>query len=671
MSSAVLSAHRPSVRAGVLTALLALLLSVLAVSGSSPARASSCDASATGTGYGGGGGTDPYLLCSAAHIATLAATSADWSKEFLQTADITLVGNHTPIGNASVAFTGVYNGGGRAITGLIVAGGTNENQGFFGVTDGATLRGVNLVNANVTGDKRVGALVGDAADTTITDSTVSGAVIGNEKVGGMVGRFEGDMSRVYADVLTEGASDVGGLIGEVGVARLSSGGTITYAGASGDVRANASFSKNIGGLIGEATEPTDVVRSFATGDVLCDVPCTGGFNFGGLAGAFSVGTITESFATGDVIAPGADDVGALTGTFFSVPFVVGAPLVVPPTGIKDSYATGSVTALPRLGGLVGQAGRARIQNTYAVGALTPMSASGAVGGLIALAPSTTVAVVQSFWNTDSTGQTASAGDAGPETATGLSTDGMKMFRTFADAGWAIATGGVGGSADVWGICPEVNGGYPFLLWQPIGADCPASAARAPVPSYFAPGGVLPLQSPGLGELVQTDGSSVSLAVSSPAVNQLRYEAPGVKVTFTAGTGSNVSNGLVVNPNGEILCEVCLALAAGSVIEAWMFSEPRLVAAHLVADGECQRFAIPVVAPLDGGSPVSAGAHTLQLALPTAQGMQAVNVGVTIGGPVPGSVPAGEGQTVPAGLVALGLLAAAGAVVAGRREVVAG
>ena len=188
---------------------------------------------------------------------------------------------------------------------------------------------------------------------------------------------------------------------------------------------------------------------------------------------------------------------------------------------------------------------------------------------------------------------------------------------------------------------------------------------------MAPGGVLPSLSAGLGEWVQADGSSTPLVVSSPGPNQLRYVADGVQVTFTGGAGSDVSRGLVANPAGEVVCEICVALAAGQVIEVWMFSTPRLVAAHLTEDLPCQRFSVPVVAPLDGGGPVSAGAHTLQLALPTAQGMQAINVGVTVGGPVPASVPAGEGPTVPAGLVALGLLAAAGGMLAARRQVVTG
>jgi hypothetical protein len=75
----------------------------------------------------------------------------------------------------------------------------------------------------------------------------------------------------------------------------------------------------------------------------------------------------------------------------------------------------------------------------------------------------------------------------------------------------------------------------------------------------------------------------------------------------------------------------------------MFSEPRLVAAWRVEDLPCQRFTIPVASPLDGGGTVVSGTHTLHLTLPAAQGMQAVNVGVTVGGAVSTSVPAGEGR----------------------------
>jgi hypothetical protein len=180
------------------------------------------------------------------------------------------------------------------------------------------------------------------------------------------------------------------------------------------------------------------------------------------------------------------------------------------------------------------------------------------------------------------------------------------------------------------------------------------------------GGALPTVGAGQGVWRLEDGTSRPLTVSSPGTNQVRYSNDGIRVTFTGAPGTNVSRGLVADAAGEIDCEVCATLAAGGVIEAWMFSDPRLVAAHAVVDLPCQRFTIPLAAPLDGDGPITAGAHTLQLALPTASGMQAVNVGVTVGGPVPARVPAGEGPVVPGGLTVLGLLAAAGAAMAAGR-----
>jgi len=102
MSSAVPSAvHRPSVRAGVLAVLLALLLPVLAVSGSSPARASNCPAASTSATYSGGAGTDvsPFRISTTADLMRLSAESGDWDKHFEQTADIDLDGcTWAPIG---------------------------------------------------------------------------------------------------------------------------------------------------------------------------------------------------------------------------------------------------------------------------------------------------------------------------------------------------------------------------------------------------------------------------------------------------------------------------------------------------------------------------------------------------------------------------------------------
>jgi len=615
--------HRPSVRAGVLAVLLALLLPVLAVSGSSPARASSCDASSGAGTYGGGTGDPgtPYLICSPDHLAHLAATSGHWGKEFRQTADITLSApasgssNHTPIGDSTNKFTGVYDGGGFSITGLKIDLAGSNYVGLFGYAEAAILRDIALVEVDVAGQVFVGGLAGQVRSTVVSDVSVTGDVSGESNVGGLVGVTE-----------VIGAGPTAGPKSEVIRSRAS-------VDVVSRVNANGNGPINVGGLIGQVSRITDVKESFATGDVTCPM-CTSsssGLSLGALIGAFYAGTII------------------------------------------DSYAIGSATAIAaEVGGLVGYAQNAVINRSYAVG---PVSGTSEVGGLIGDVNASNTTVADSFWDTQGTGQQASAGGSG---AVDRSTAEMKSIGTFSDASWSIVAGSAGGPSDVWGICELVNDGYPFLLWEVAGASGdPCSVPEEPVTgssaaaSFVAPGGVLPLQSPGLGEWLLADGSSVPLAVSSPGPNQVRYAADGIVVTFTGGAGSDASRGLVANPNGEVVCEICVALAAGQVIEVWMFSTPRLVAAHLTEDLPCQRFTIPVVAPLDGGGPVSAGAHTLQLALPTASGMQAVNVGVTVGGPVPSNVPAGEGPTVPLGLLAFGLLAAAGAVVAARRQVVAG
>jgi hypothetical protein len=180
------------------------------------------------------------------------------------------------------------------------------------------------------------------------------------------------------------------------------------------------------------------------------------------------------------------------------------------------------------------------------------------------------------------------------------------------------------------------------------------------PSFFAPGGVQPSQPVASAAFVRADGSPQDLGASAPGRDQVRYEADGIRVTLQGGPGTDVARGLVANPAGEIACEVCITgLTAGQVIEVWLFSTPRLVAAHLTDDAECQLFTMPLSAPLDGDGPVAAGAHTLQFTLATASGLETVNVGLTVGGLVPTSIPAGEGSVTPYALVALMLVVLVG------------
>jgi ELWxxDGT repeat protein len=279
-----------------------------------------------------------------------------------------------------------------------------------------------------------------------------------------------------------------------------------------------------------------------------------------------------------------------------------------------------------------------------------------------------------LWVSDGTADgTRMVFDLNPGSSNGIQSAGDPERRLLVLLGGRLLFAGNDGDigTELWALDVSIGNGENGNGENGNGENGNGSVTTGTTPATpVLQGGSVPVAPTGSGVWQQVDGSTTQLAVSASGTNQLRYSAAGITVTLTGGAGTSVANGLVANPAGEILCEVCLDLAAGNVVEVWMFSTPRLVAAHLVDAEPCQTFAIPLAAPLDGGGPVSAGAHTLQLALPTAQGMQAVNVGVTVGGLVPASVPAGEGAVpTPAWLLALGLLAAAGAVAAVRRQVV--
>jgi hypothetical protein len=505
--------------------------------------------------------------------------------------------------------SGGSNPTGSSSGGLIGRVVQNPTSGPTVITEASIFAVIDLPLAS-----RVGGLVGDARnEVQVSKSFVYAAIKGGSELGGLVGYSDGglvveEVRDSYAVIL---ASD--GALG--GVAGIAKGASVTLSEVQFttllQLSTPPSTANYAGGLFGEASATTtDIVDVDVVVHIDVEARSVGGV-VGYIDGSYELNIVNSTIGPLDPLEP---------NRFAPIlPFIVD---LIDGLDLPDAEDV-SVIGTDRVGGVIGSingssttsAHDVSIENT--VVSLPLIATVGSdIDCLVGIeAPGGTLTIVGSF-------------------STSTITDGDGV----------------------------TTGCEPSVTRE-------RDAAGTAVASFFAPGGVLPIQSPGLGEWVQSDGSSVPLAVSSPGVNQVRYSTDGIQVTFTGGAGSDASRGLVANPNGEIVCEVCIALAAGQVIEAWMFSEPRLVAAHLTQDLPCQRFSIPVVAPLDGGGPVSAGAHTLQLALPTASGMQAVNVGVTVGGPVPASVPAGEGPTVPLGLLALTLLASAGAVVAVRRQVV--
>jgi len=90
-----------------------------------------------------------------------------------------------------------------------------------------------------------------------------------------------------------------------------------------------------------------------------------------------------------------------------------------------------------------------------------VTGNSSVGGLVGENVRTTMS--KSFWDTETSGQSTSAGGMGKTTAE------MKKFATFAGAAWSIATVAPGetNSTYIWNIVEDVT--YPFLSWH---SGCP-------------------------------------------------------------------------------------------------------------------------------------------------------------------------------------------------------
>lgn len=183
-----------------------------------------------------------------------------------------------------------------------------------------------------------------------------------------------------------------------------------------------------------------ILDSFSTATVEAILPVDAFSDFLGAAGLVgtNVGTIRQSNSSGDVI------LTSQTGSGDAI----GAGLVAVNSNIlTDSYSTSSITAngidgTVTIGGLVasneidldfGTTGT--IERSYATGAISSTGSAATVfGGLVA---ENTGSVTGSYWNTDTTGQSTSAG------GTGLSTTQLQDTQTFYNLasaeGWDFST----------------------------------------------------------------------------------------------------------------------------------------------------------------------------------------------------------------------------------------
>jgi len=291
-----------------------------------------------------------------------------------------------PVGN----FTGTFDGLGHTISGLTINRSGTDYIGLFDSTSGSTIQNVGLVNADITGNRYVGGLVGENSSYgTISNSYSTGKVTGSGRVGGLVGwNYYGTISNSYSTGKVTGSGYVGGLVGQ-----NDSSGTISNSYATGSV--TSSSGTDVGGLVGYNHTGT-ISNSYATGDVSGDI------NVGGLVGYNDYSSVSNSYATGSVTSSSGTYVGGLVGYSYN-------------STIANSYATGDVSG-NTVGGLVGW-NYGTITNSYSTGSVTGTY----VGGLVGWNNGT---ITNSYWDTGTSGQSSSAG------GTGLSTADMMTTSSF-------------------------------------------------------------------------------------------------------------------------------------------------------------------------------------------------------------------------------------------------
>lgn len=381
-----------------------------------------CGTAAAEFAGGNGSEEEPYQIKNADQLKEV---SDYLTSNFTLTDDIQITDSEwAPIGNYMKAFTGTFDGNNHSIiftkeTTFIYEEGAEQtsDSGLFGTVKFDENRTVPIdpfirnLKIVMNGDFLVvsgpfGAVAGNATKTLIENCSVEGENYTIRSVDG------------------SSISRVGGLIGR------ADGSEIKSCSATPEIVAE----NEAGGLIGHVFEETKVHQSFAAGNVRNYEPeGSTGASFGGLIGTTNYTNVIENcYATGDVIAAGSDNIGGL----------IGKP---DGTTIKNCYATGSLSKGKNTGGLV-----------------FPETVGGEG------APFYACTVISSYFDNEDlyignelyeygSGSLITPNPADDEL--GRTTEEMKSFSTFADAGWDISDNPEGDT--IW----YINEGITYPLFE--------------------------------------------------------------------------------------------------------------------------------------------------------------------------------------------------------------
>lgn len=248
-SVGLIGSSKLTAKAAVIALVAGLLgTGVVVLGAAAPAHATSCGSGSSSSTYSGGDGLSTataFRISTSADLVLLSNRTADFSRFFIQTANIDLGGcEWNPIGNNTAAFLGQYNGGGFAISGLSVSTLPTVSTspiGLFGVVSNTvirelTVRGTLSSSASFLG---VGGLVGRVSGTTSLITQIQSEVninySGRDYAGGIVGSMENgtlSYSRYTGTLLSSNDGQIAGLSGYGQLSIISSYSRATFTGAS-------------------------------------------------------------------------------------------------------------------------------------------------------------------------------------------------------------------------------------------------------------------------------------------------------------------------------------------------------------------------------------------------------------------------------------------------------
>ena len=192
--------------------------------------------------------------------------------------------------------------------------------------------------------------------------------------------------------------------------------------------------------------------------------------------------------------------------------------------IANCYSVAPVSGVSQVGGLVG-VNQGMVSTCYAAGLVSGQSQ---VGGLIGSRDADphpfypdlpAGSVSDSFWDTDASGQTASAG------GTGKTTTEMQTAATFLEAGWDFVGETANGNEDIWRILEGYD--YPRLWWERLLGDDFEDGEARPLWFVYAP-------EPELVQIREVNGR-LEITASAQAQNvDAFYVSDGWRLDVTKG-----------------------------------------------------------------------------------------------------------------------------------------